>query len=122
MVNIVSKVHERVKQNNIKNYYQYKQLEGHKDQHFNILKVNNILITSIIIKSRREENKNAYLFFADAVKFCEKFQLRDCVIEIKALGYKNIDLKMLCELNKTTVKTAFGVAENADFEKLIKTG
>ena len=52
----------------------------------------------------------------------KSFQLRDCVIEIKALGFKNIDLKMLCELNKTTVKTAFGVAENADFEKLIKTG
>ena len=57
---------------------------------------------SAIIGKRRTERFNTYLFFADAVKCFDKLWLKDCLIELKTLGYKHNDLKILCEMNKGT--------------------
>ena len=44
-------------------------------------------------------------FFADTVKCFDKLGLKNCLIELKTLGYKNNDLKILYEMNKRSIVT-----------------
>ena len=77
--------------------------------------MDNIIIMSAITKKRRTERLNTYLFFADAVKCFDKLRLKDCLLELKTLGYKHNDLKILYEMNKrskVTINTPFGETRN----------
>ena len=83
----------------------------------------NIIIMSAIIEKRRTENLNAYIFFADAVKCFDKLLLKDCLIELKTLGYKHNDLRKLYEMNKRSIiaiYTPFGETANIEIEKKVK--
>ena len=76
--------------------------------------MDNIIIMSVIIE-RRKMRHLIYLFFADAFKCFDKLRLKDCLIELKILGNKNNELKMLYEMNKrnkVTINTPFGETEN----------
>ena len=80
---------------------------------------------SAIIEKRRTERLNTYLFFADAVKCFDKIWLKDCLIELKTLGYKHNDLKILYKMNqrsKVTINTPFGETGNIEIEELVKQG
>ena len=69
---------------------------------------------SAIIEKRRNERLNTLLFFADAVKCFDKLWLKDCLIELKILGYKHNDLKILYEMSKrskVTINAPFGETE-----------
>ena len=87
--------------------------------------MDNIMIMSAIIEKRRTEKLNTYLFFADAVKCFDKSWLKDCLIELKTLGYKHNDLKILYEMNKrsiVTINTPFGETGNIEIEEIVKQG
>ena len=78
---------------------------------------------SAIIEKRRTERLNTHLFFADAVKCFDKFWLNDCLTELKALGYKYNDLKILYEMNKrsiATINTPFRETGNIEIEEIVK--
>ena len=87
--------------------------------------MDNIIIRSAIIKKRRTERLNTYLSFADAVKCFDKLWLKDCRIELKTLGYKHNDLKVLYERNtrsKVTINTPLGETGNIEIEEIVKQG
>ena len=87
--------------------------------------MDNIIIMSAIIKKRRTERFDTDLFFADAVKCFDKLWLKDSPIELKTLGYKHNDLKILYERNKrskVTINTPFGGTENIEIEEIVKQG
>ena len=88
--------------------------------------MDNIIIMSAIIENQRiNERLNTYLFFADAVKCFDKLWLKDCLIELKTLGYKHNDLKILYEMNKrsiVTINTPFGETGNIEIEEIVKQG
>ena len=87
--------------------------------------MDNIIIMSAIIKKRRTERFDTDLFFADAVKCFDKLWLKDCPIELKTLGYKHNDLKILYEMNKrskVTINTPFGETGNIEIEEIVKQG
>ena len=72
------------------------------------------IIMSAIVEKRRTERLNTDLFFADMVKCFDKLWLKDCLIELKILGHKHGDLKILYEMNKrsvVTINTPFGALE-----------
>ena len=78
---------------------------------------------SAIIEKRRTESLNEYIFFADAVKCFDKLWLKDCLIELKTLGYKHSGLKMLYEINKRSIiviHAPFGETGNIEIEKIVK--
>ena len=87
--------------------------------------MDNIIIMSAIIQKRRTERLNTYLFSADAVKCFDKSWLKDCLIELKTLGYKRSDLKILYEMKKrsvVTINTPFGETGNIETEEIVKQG
>ena len=79
MVNVVSKVYERVKKTqNEKIHKNMNQMQclGRTQR----TTMDNIIIMSAIIEKRRTERLNTYLFFVDAVKCLDKLWLKDCLI------------------------------------------
>ena len=99
MVNVVSKDYERDKNTqNEKVHKNMKQMQC--ASRIQRSTMDNIIIMSAIIKKRRTERFDTDLFFADAVKCFDKLWLKDCPIELKTLGYKHNDLKILYEMNK----------------------
>ena len=124
MVNVVSKVYERVKKTqNEKIHKNMNQMQcvGRTQRST----MDNIIIMSAIVEKRRTERLNTYLFFADAVKCFDKLWLKDCLIELKTLGYKHNDLKILYEMNKrsiVTINTPFGETGNIEIEEIVKQG
>ena len=114
MVNVVSKDYEKVKNTqNEKVHKNMKQMQCVSRIERSIM--DNIIIMSAIIKKRRTERLSTYLFFADAVKCFDKLKLKDCLLELKTLGYKHNDLKILYEMNKrskVTINTPFGERGN----------
>ena len=78
-----------------------------------------------MIEKRRTERLNKYLYFADTVKCFDIQWLKDCLIELKTLGYKNDDLKILYEMNqrsKVTINTPFEETKNIEIEEKVKQG
>ena len=115
-----SKVYERVKRLKMKRPMKYMNQMQCPAQDST---VDNIIIMSAIIEKRRTENLNAYIFFADAVKCFDKLWLKDCLIELKTLGYKHSGLKMLYEINKRSIiviHAPFGETGNIEIEKIVK--
>lgn len=87
MVNIVPGVYERVKTTkNKKKIIKPSPLQTPGTSQRSI--VNNILIASVIIEVRQDENKKKCLFFSDGVKCFDRLQLKNCRIEMKAVEYK----------------------------------
>ena len=87
--------------------------------------MDNIITMSVIIEKRRTERLNTYLFLADAVKCFDKLWLKDCFIELKTLGYKHNDLKILYEMNKrsiVTINIPFGETGSIEIEEIVKQG
>ena len=79
IVNVVSKVYERVKKTqNEKIHKNMNQMQclGRTQR----TTMDNIIIMSAIIEKRRTERLNTYLFFVDAVKCLDKLWLKDCLI------------------------------------------
>ena len=122
MVNVVSKVYERVKKTqNEKIHKNINQIQctGRTQRST----MDNIIIMSAIIEKRRTQRLNTYLFFADTVKYFDRLWLKDCLIELKTLGYKHNDLKILYQMNKksiVTINTPFGEAANIEIEEINK--
>ena len=122
MVNVVSKVYERVKKTqNEKIHKNINQIQctGRTQRST----MDNIIIMSAIIEKRRTQRLNTYLFFADTVKYFDRLWLKDCLIELKTLGYKHNDLKILYQMNKksiVTINTPFGEAGNIEIEEINK--
>ena len=114
MVNVVSKDYEKVKNTQKEKVHKnMKQMQCVSRIERSIM--DNIIIMSAIIKKRRTERLSTYLFFADAVKCFDKLKLKDCLLELKTLGYKHNDLKILYEMNKrskVTINTPFGERGN----------
>ena len=94
LVNIVSKVYEKVKktQNETKHNKMSEMQTAGKNQRSTM---DNIVIVSAIIEQRRIEKSNTYIFFADAVKCFDKLWLQDCIIELAKLGYSKNDLDII---------------------------
>ena len=87
--------------------------------------MDNIITVSVIITKRRTERLNTYLFLADAVKCFDKLWLKDCFMELKTLGYKHNDPKILYEMNKrsiVTINIPFGETGNIEIEEIVKQG
>ena len=124
MVNVVSKDYERDKNTqNEKVHKNMKQMQC--ASRIQRSTMDNIIIMSAIIKKRRTERFDTDLFFADAVKCFDKLWLKDCPIELKTLGYKHNDLKILYERNKrskVTINTPFGETGNIEIEEIVKQG
>ena len=80
IVNVVSKVYERVKKTqNEKIHKNLNQMQcAGRTQRTTMDNI--IIIMSAIIEKRRTERLNIYLFFADAVKCLDKLWLKDCLI------------------------------------------
>ena len=77
------------------------------------------------IIEKRTERFNTYLFFADAVICFDKLGLKDCLIELKTLGKKHNDLKILYEMNKrslVTIDTPSGETGNIEIKEIVKQG
>ena len=98
ITNIVSKAYEIVKkiqneviQSNMSNM----QTVGKKSRST----MDNIVINAIIEK-QRQSYKSTYIFFDDAEKFFDKLWLKDCLIDIKEIGYNRNDIKILYEMKK----------------------
>ena len=95
-MNIVAKVYEKVlKRQNEKVHSNMSQMQtaGRKQRSA----MDNTLIASSIIEKRRQEKENTYLMCANTVKCFDKLWLKDCLIEMKELGYSNNDMKILYE-------------------------
>ena len=123
MVNVVSTVYERVKKTqNEKIHKNMNQMQcAGRTQRSTM---DNIIMTAIIEK-RRTERTDTYLFFADAVKCFDKLWLNDCLIELKTLGYKHNDLRILYEMNKRSIvpiNAPFGERGNIEIEETVKQG
>ena len=87
--------------------------------------MNNIVIVSTIIEQRRIEERNTYVFFADAVKCFDKLWLQDCIIELAKLGYNKNDLEILYKLNETAqvkINAPYGDTENIETKEVVKHG
>ena len=87
--------------------------------------IDNTIIISAIIEKRGNERLNTNLFFADAVKCFDKLWLKDCLIELKTLGNKNNDLKILYEVNKRSIvniNNPIGETGNTEREEIFKQG
>ena len=108
MVNIVPKVYEKVKKSKMKK--KIKKVVINADNR-NTTNMSNRQNLNHRCNHWWEGKKKIYLLFPDAVKCLEKLWLGNWIIEVKAIGYKNINLTMLYKLNKTTdliFKTPFG--------------
>ena len=117
MVNIVSKVYERVKKT------QNEKIHKNMNQMQHRSTMDNIIIMSAIIEKRRTGRLNIYLFFTDAVKCFDKLRLKDCLIELKTLGYKHNNLKIVYKMNKRTkvnINTPFAETGNFEIEEIFK--
>ena len=71
--------------------------------------IDNLIILNAI--KEKQDNKNTYIFYADAEKYFNKLWLKDSLIEMERIGHNKSDIKMLYEINKTTeivVDTAIG--------------
>ena len=87
--------------------------------------MNNILIVSSIIEKRRQEKQNTYLMCADAVKGFDKLWFKDCLIEMKELGYCSNDIKILHEMYKKTdikIEKPFGEICSMEIQEVVKQG
>ena len=85
----------------------------------------NILIVSSIIEKRRQEKQNTYLMCADAVKGFDKLWFKDCLIEMKELGYCSNDIKILHEMYKKTdikIEKPFGEICSMEIQEVVKQG
>ena len=85
----------------------------------------NILIVSSIIEKRRQEKQSTYLMCADAVKGFDKLWFKDCLIEMKELGYCSNDIKILYEMYKKTdikIETPFGEISSMEIKEVVKQG
>ena len=77
MVNVVSKVYERIKKTqNEKIHKNMNQIKCAARTQRSTM--DNIIIMSAIIEKRRTERLNTYLFFADTVKCFDKLWLKNC--------------------------------------------
>ena len=94
MVNVVSKVYEKVKKTqDEKNHKNLDKMQcSDRTQR---LTMNNLIRMIATIQKIRIERLNTYFLFADAVKCFDKIRSSDCLIELKTLGYKHNDLKIL---------------------------
>ena len=123
-MDIVAKVYEKVKnRQNEKIHSNISQMQtaGRKQRS----SMDNILIVSSIIEKRRQEEQNTYLMCADAVKCFEKLWLKDCLIEMKELGYSSNNIKILYEMYKKTdikIETPFGEISNMEIKEVVKQG
>ena len=112
MVNVVSKFYERVKKTqNEKIHKNMNQMQcaGRTQRSA----MDNIIMSAIVEK-RRTERLNTDLFFADVAKCFDKLWLKDCLIELKTLGHKHSDVKILYEMSErsvVTINTPFGALE-----------
>ena len=71
----------------------------------------------------RQEKENIYLMCADAVKCFDKLWLKDCLIEMKELGYSSNDIKILYEMYKKTdikIETPFGEISSMEIQEVVK--
>ena len=62
---------------------------------------------------------------ADAVKGFDKLQLKDCLIEIKELGYSSNGIKILYEMYKKTeikIEKPFGEISSMEIQEVLKQG
>ena len=87
--------------------------------------LDNILIVSSIIVKRRQEKQNTYLMCADTVKCFDKLWLKDCLIEVKELGYSSNDIKTLYEMYEKTdikIETPFGEIISMEIQEVVKQG
>ena len=69
--------------------------------------MNNILIVSSIPEKGRQEKQNTYLMCADAVKCFNRLWPKECLIEMKELGYSSNDIKTLYEMYRKTDINSF---------------
>ena len=73
--------------------------------------MDSLIILNTIIKNRRTQKQNAYMFFADDFKCFNKLWLKDFLLET----YDPNSLKVLYEMNKETdivIRTTVGNKEN----------
>ena len=124
LANIISKLYERIKKTQNEKFHtnmSQMQTAGRKKRSA----TDNILIMSAIIEQRREEKKNTYTYFADAVKCFDKLWLKDSLLELKEIGYKSNDIKMLYEMNRQaniTISAPFGETREIGIEEVVKQG
>ena len=124
LMDIVAKVYEKVKnRQNEKIHSNMSQMQtaGRKQRS----SMDNIRIVSSIIEKRRQEEQNTYLMCADAVKCFEKLWLKDCLIEMKELGYSSNNIKILYETYKKTdikIETPFGEISSMEIKEVVKQG
>ena len=124
LMNIVCKVYERVKKlqnENKQENISSMQTAGKKNRSI----IDNLIIMNAIIEKQRQDNKNTYILYADAEKCFDKLWLKDSLIEMERIGYNKSDIKMLCEINKTTeivADTAIGNTESIEITEVVKQG
>ena len=124
LTNVVSKVYEKVKKlqneailDNMNNM----QMAGRKKRST----TDNIILINSLIQYRLENNLQTYLLFADAVKCFDKLWLKDCILEMVALGMDEQDAWMIYNLNKNTtakVKTPLGETSAFNIKEIVKQG
>ena len=122
MVNVVSKVYEKVKktqdEKTHKNLNKMQCADGTQR-----LTMDNLIRMIATIEKIRIGRLNTYFLFANAFKCFDKIRLNDCLIELKTLRYKRNDLKILekyLKRSKVTINTPFGETGNIEIEKIAK--
>ena len=113
-MNIVSKVHERVKKLQNESTQSNKasmQTAGKKNRST----IDNLIIMNAINKKQKQDHKNTYILHADAKKCFEKLWLKDSLIKTEKIGYNKKDIQMFSENSKTAkivVDTVIGNKES----------
>ena len=125
ITDILSKVYEKVikKRNDekIRAYLSDYQTGGVKFRS----NVDNIMITSEIIRQKKKAGKKCYMFFGDAVKCFDKLWLKDSLVELFKAGCEPQDIQMIYNLNRDTiieVETPSGTTEKVKVGDIVKQG